>query len=130
MCPAGIHSVILDVGVRRHGAHYVLSLAGELDLSSAPLLEAQVAELEGLGSCVVDLHRLDFIDCAGLRALVNLSQELTARGGRLVVTRPKGLVAKVLDVAGPADWQWASRAGGRCFSWSSQRPDAGGQERD
>ena len=62
MCPAGIDSAILDVDVRRDGAHYVVSLEGELDLSSAPLLEARLAELEGLVSCVVDLHGLGFID--------------------------------------------------------------------
>ena len=85
---------------------------------------ARLAELEGLVSCVVDLHGLGFIDCAGLRALAHLSQELTARGGRLVVIRPQGHVARVFDLVGPADWEWASRAGGRCLLWSSQRPDA------
>lgn len=129
MSPASTDIAVLDVDVRRHGAHYLLSLEGELDLSTAPLLEAQLAELEGLVSCVVDLHGLDFIDCSGLRPLVHLSQELSARGGRLVVTRPKRLVAKVLDIAGPADWEWAGKAGGRCFSWSSPRPDANGPER-
>ena len=123
MCPAGIDSAILGVDVRRHGAHYVVSLVGELDLSSAPLL-ARLAELEGLVSCVVDLHGLGFIDCAGLRALAHLSQELTARGGRLVVIRPQGHVARVFDLVGPANWEWASRAGGQCLLWSSQRPDA------
>ena len=129
MCPAGIDTAIFHVDVRRHGAHHLLSLEGDLDLSSAPVLEAQLAELEGLVSCVVDLHGLDFIDCAGLRALVHLCQELTARGGRLVVTRPRGLVAKVLEVIGPAEWEWVTRAGGRCFSWSSQRPDANAPQR-
>ena len=129
MCPAGIDTAIFHVDVRRHGAHHLLSLEGDLDLSSAPMLEAQVVELEGLVSCVVDLRRLDFIDCAGLRALVHLSQELTARGGRLVVTRPRGLVAKVLELIGPAEWEWATGTGGPCFSWSSRRPDASGSER-
>jgi stage II sporulation protein AA (anti-sigma F factor antagonist) len=120
MCPAGIDSAILHVDARRHGVHYVLHLEGELDLSSAPVLEAHIAELEGLVSCVVDLHGLDFLDCSGLRALVNLSQELTARGGRLVVTRPRAPVAEVLKLVGPADWEWASSSGGRCLSWSSR----------
>jgi anti-anti-sigma factor len=117
MCPAGIESALLQVDVRRHGAHHVLHLVGELDLSSAPLLEAQVAELEGLVSCVVDLHGLDLLDCAGLRALVSLSEILTARGGRLVVTRPRGHVAKVLELVGPPSWEWAGPKG-RCLSWS------------
>jgi anti-anti-sigma factor len=103
MCPAGIDMAILDVDVRRHGAHYLLHLAGELDLSSAPLLEARIVELEYLVSCVVDLHDLDFLDCAGARALVKLSQTLIGRGGRLVVIRPKPLAAKVLKIVGPGD---------------------------
>jgi anti-anti-sigma factor len=120
MCPAGIDSALLQVDVRRHGAHYVLSLEGELDLSSAPVFEARVAELEALVSCVVDLHGLDFIDCAGVRALVNMAQELTARGGRLVLTRPQTPVANVLKIVGPADWEWARGSGGRCLLWSSR----------
>jgi anti-anti-sigma factor len=104
MCPAGIDVAILDVDVRRHGAHYLLHLAGELDLSSAPLLEARVAEFDEYPvSCVVDLHDLDFLDCAGARALIKVSQELIGRGGRLVLIRPKPLAAKVLRIVGPVD---------------------------
>lgn len=119
MSPASIESRLLQVDVRRHGAHHVVSLQGDLDLSSAPLLEARVADLEGLVSCVIDLHDLEFLDCAGHRALVHLSEELTARGGRLVLTRPSADVAKVLKIVGPDEWEWASGSRGRCLSWSA-----------
>jgi anti-sigma B factor antagonist len=52
---------------------YTLILAGELDLASAPTLEAATARLcaAGASEIVLDLSRLAFIDSTGLRTILS-----------------------------------------------------------
>jgi anti-anti-sigma factor len=48
-----------------------LSLTGELDMASAPVLEARLTSLRALKSPVIlDLSKLDFIDSTGLHLLI------------------------------------------------------------
>jgi anti-anti-sigma factor len=61
----------------RDGETWV-ELAGELDMASAPDLSDALAAVQ-TGPVVVDLSRLEFIDCTGIRALVAASDELGAR---------------------------------------------------
>ena len=55
----------------RDGCH-TLILSGELDLASAPVLEAATARLcsDGASEIVLDLGQLDFIDSTGLRTIL------------------------------------------------------------
>jgi anti-sigma B factor antagonist len=54
------------------GDRHTLVLAGELDLASAPTLEATTARLcaDGASEIVVDLSGLAFIDSTGLRTIL------------------------------------------------------------
>lgn len=51
----------------------MIALSGELDIASAPVLEAKVGELcaDGARSVVIDLSELTFIDSTGLRTLLS-----------------------------------------------------------
>jgi anti-sigma B factor antagonist len=54
-----------------HDGRETLVLSGELDLNSAPRLEARVAELAGTRPAVIlDLRELAFTDSTGLRAIL------------------------------------------------------------
>jgi anti-anti-sigma factor len=70
---------VLDLGIltirsRRDGAAHVLTIAGELDVASAPGVEAELRCIEGattlLTSIVIDLRGLTFIDTTGMRLLI------------------------------------------------------------
>jgi len=54
------------------GGRHRLALTGELDIASAPMLEAKVAELcaDGAQAIVIDLSGLAFIDSTGLRVIL------------------------------------------------------------
>ena len=84
-----------NVGVRR------LALHGELDAHAAEglqvALERQLGEDDRAVHLVCD--RLDFIDSAGLRALVELDRRLRADGRRLVLEKPTRPVRHVLQIA-------------------------------
>lgn len=79
----------------------VVELAGELDLASVALAEAELrrAEREAAG-LVLDLRALEFIDSTGLRLVVRAGGRLHERGGRLVVARGPRAVHRVFELAG------------------------------
>jgi anti-anti-sigma factor len=62
--------VELEVSVDVSGTVVHLTLAGDLDISSAPLVEARISEIRPLRArLVVDVSELLFVDSSGLRAL-------------------------------------------------------------
>ena len=75
-----------------------LRLQGDLDLAAADLFAAVIRHHLATGHRYVrlDLSGLDFLDCAGLRALLTAHHELLARGGRLVLTNVGPQTARLL----------------------------------
>ena len=89
--------------VRRvdHPLGVVLTLGGELDLATVPLLQEQLDRAgRGRGAVVIDLSGLRFIDSSGLRMMVRAERQLRASGGRLVLVRGPRAVRRVFELAG------------------------------
>jgi anti-anti-sigma factor len=65
---------MLRIDEQRDGDRRTLLLTGELDMATAPELEqrAQRACAEHGGELVLDLRQLDFVDSAGLNALLRV----------------------------------------------------------
>ena len=73
---------------------------GELDLHTAPLLQDALrrAVEPGTERIVVDCRRLEFVDSAGLRAILVARHELAASDVRVVVAEPSPALERVLDM--------------------------------
>lgn len=91
---------------------HTLVLTGELDLASAPMLEAAVARIcaSGAGAVVLDLRSLTFMDCAGIRAILRAQERCRAEeacwfgvvpGVQRQVGRLLELTGVLSDVSGP-----------------------------
>lgn len=80
----------------------VISVIGELDFSTAPLLRAQVIELLNgdVSNLVIDLGRMEFIDSSGLGVLVAALKRMRERDGRLLLRSPSANTSMVLRVSG------------------------------
>jgi anti-sigma B factor antagonist len=76
-----------------------LSLAGRLDTTTAPDLEAEMA-LDGVSEIAFDLSRLEYISSAGLRILLTAQKAMTAAGGKMTVADPNATVAGVFAITG------------------------------
>ena len=86
---------------KRQGDVVFISFAGTntLDVSNVDTFREQVASLAAdARTVVIDLHELDFVDSAGLRALIWLRRELNKKGRRLILYRPQRSVKEVLEV--------------------------------
>lgn len=90
-----------SVSSEDEGGATVISVAGELDLSTAPQLEEH---LRGAGaSVVVDLSACEFIDSTGIALIVRAAQGGDGDGARIALCGLKQQVLRVLQVAGVED---------------------------
>lgn len=88
------------------GPTTTLTLVGELDPATAPLVDAAVATAVasgGLDQLVLDLQGIDFIDSAGLRVLVRAREALRSNGSALVLRSPSPNTLRLLEVSGLTD---------------------------
>jgi len=78
----------------------IATVAGELDLESAPGLERHLRALLMLpvNAITIDLTRLSFLDSAGLGALVRVHQMATDLRMDLALEHPNERVAWMLDL--------------------------------
>lgn len=83
------------------GRTSVLTVAGELDLSSAPSMKWALTDLLGAGcsQVVVDLSQVTFIDSTALGVLVGLQMRLSP-GKRLAIVCANAKVLKILELTG------------------------------
>jgi anti-sigma B factor antagonist len=77
-----------------------VALTGELDISSAPQLDDQLAKVEAAGPPVIvlDLRALEFMDSTGLRTVVTADGRARDQGRRLVIVRGPDAVNRVFSV--------------------------------
>lgn len=83
----------------------VVTLAGELDVATAPAVEATCLDTFGAypyPQVVVDVAGLFFCDCAGLNALLHVHRAAIARGGWVRLCRAAPGLQKVLAITGLA----------------------------
>ena len=101
---AGRGAVDFAVQVAIEGEVAVAWLSGELDLAAAPrLADALAATTSTMRQrLVLDLSHLDFVDAAGLGAIVGARNTLRSGSGELTLRAPSRFAARVLEIAGLA----------------------------
>jgi anti-sigma B factor antagonist len=90
----------LLIEVRREQDRAVLSLHGELDLASAPLLQGEIEDSEVAAAAIVvlDLQELEFIDSTGLRVLLSAQERSRERGQEFAITPGSPQVRRLLSI--------------------------------
>jgi anti-sigma B factor antagonist len=81
---------------------YVIALAGEVDLYTAPELKQQLIEVIGAGAkeVVVDLTDTTFIDSTTLGVLVGGVKRLRPNGGQLSLVCSDKNITKIFEITG------------------------------
>ena len=93
----------LAVSVRRAPTETVVSLAGEIDMSTVARLAAAVDEVlaaEPPPRVVLDMAGVTFCDSQGLGTLVVLSRKATMSQTYLVLVNVGAFLIRVLDITG------------------------------
>jgi len=80
----------------------VIRVSGELDLGSAPQLEAalEAEPARSAKSLVIDLREIVFMDSTGLRAILAAARQAREGGRRFAVTRGGEQVQRIFSVTG------------------------------
>ena len=83
----------VTMAIRLHDDAGELVLAGELEMASVDRVDAELRRLESeeVSTIVVDLRRLDFMDSAGVRMIVQADRRAREAGRRLAVIAGLGI---------------------------------------
>src|SRR4051794_7920579 len=94
--------VELSVVTRREGVRTVISVAGEIDVYTAPTLRERLNELvaEGEYHLVVDMAGVDFLDSTGLGVLVGGLKRARSHEGTLQLVCDQEKILKVFRITG------------------------------
>jgi len=96
----------LDFETTTVGTVAVIAATGELDLSGAADLEAEIQSLTedpDLGTVVLDLSRLEFMDSSGLRTIVMADMRAREAGRRFALVRGPETVHRVFEITRMSD---------------------------
>jgi anti-sigma B factor antagonist len=83
----------------------MLTVTGELDLVSSPLLERELGRAYGSDADLIalDLRGLEFMDSTGLHLLVRAQRRAEQAGRRLALIKGSEQVQRVLELTGVGD---------------------------
>ena len=91
----------LTIEVSQGSGHVLVTVAGEVDIATAPQLrERLAAPAAGGRPLIVDLDRVTFIDAAGLGALVGAASRAAACGGSLYAVCARHQVRRLFAITG------------------------------
>lgn len=88
--------------VRGGPAGVRLVLSGEIDLYVREELRGVLAGVVAAspGATDLDLQDVTFLDCSGIGEFIRAYTDAHGRGHTLTVSRPRGIVRRVLDLTG------------------------------
>lgn len=86
----------------REGGTYTVCPSGELDIATAPDLEAELrrAEASDASAIVLDLSELVFVRTPGLRLVLAAHQRSQANSRRLSLVRPRPQILRAFEISG------------------------------
>jgi anti-sigma B factor antagonist len=95
----------LEVETRNGAGGLLLSVEGEVDLATAPALDAALerALLSQRASVIVDLREVNLVDASGLRLLLRRECNARAGGRRLIVVKGPPHVHRVFVLTGVSE---------------------------
>ena len=95
---------VFDVEVVQLDGSAAVVLRGELDVATAPRLEAKASEaaarLPPGAQLVLDFTRLEFIDAAGLAVIARLASQVGRNGGKVSVASARPWTCRIFEITG------------------------------
>ncbi len=94
----------LRAGVDKRGERAEVELEGELDLATVGIVEEAISDIEDeVGTLVLDLRKLTFLDSSGLRLILTTVEGAEEANRRVFVVKGPAQVERVLELTGAAE---------------------------
>jgi anti-anti-sigma factor len=92
----------MHISVEPRDDFAILHLRGEFDTYYVPLLQTEIDALgkAGIHRAVLNLRLVKFINSTALGAIIKASKQLSAKGGKLVVSRPSAFCRDIFEKVG------------------------------
>jgi anti-anti-sigma factor len=92
----------MQLEISRRGQRLLIAINGRLDTLTSPEFDQRATKelAQENGEVVLDLHGLDYISSAGLRALLGLAKLVEGNGGKVAICGLRGEVHKVFELSG------------------------------
>lgn len=90
----------LNITSREHPGHSIVTASGEIDLYTAPALQAEFTAIASGSRVIVDLSGVEFCDSTGMNVLLSAMKRSREGGGSFELAGPRPAVRKVLQVTG------------------------------
>jgi anti-sigma B factor antagonist len=98
-----VRRVELKVTTQSQGDHAIMSVAGEIDLYTAPRLHTELMSALAQDAplrLVVDMTGVEFCDSTGMNVLLAAQRRAREAGGDVQLASPRPAIRKVLQVTG------------------------------
>jgi anti-sigma B factor antagonist len=97
-------AVDLTISTREAEGRTVVSVAGEIDVYTAPRLREEITELVAAGTydLVIDMSEVEFLDSTGLGVLVGGLKKVRAHDGSLQLVCNQDRLLKIFRITGLA----------------------------
>ena len=93
----------MEILKTQNGTSLTVALEGRLDTTTAPTLEAELAEsLDGVTDLVLDFAKLNYISSAGLRVLLATQKKMNKQG-KMTVKNVNDDIREVFEITGFCD---------------------------
>lgn len=93
---------MMDIVKTRDNDTLTIAPEGRIDIATAPDLEQEIKDLDGVTELIFDLEKLTYISSAGLRVLL-LAQKKMNKQGSMKVIHVNEMVMEVFVTMGFAD---------------------------
>lgn len=85
------------------GSTLVFALDGRLDTTTAPDLENELGDLNGIEELVIDMENLDYISSAGLRVILKAQKVMNEKGSMKLKNVGESIM-EVFEITGFSDF--------------------------
>ena len=93
----------MTIEKKLNGTELVISVAGRLDTTTAPELEAKIKQsIGGVETLVLDFTALEYLSSAGLRVLLAAQKAMNKQGG-MVIKNVNETINEIFEVTGFID---------------------------
>ena len=93
----------MTIEKKQNGTELTITLAGRLDTTTAPQLEAEFKQsIAGVEKLVLDFTALEYLSSAGLRVLLT-AQKTMNKQGTMTITGVGEPIMEILEVTGFTD---------------------------
>ena len=93
----------MTINTIKDGGIATIALSGRLDTTTAPQLEAELADaLKGVALLIFDLSDLEYLSSAGLRVILAAQKRMNIQG-KMIVRHANETIMEIFTVTGFTD---------------------------